>query len=288
MRKVNIESNEKDVLDFVEKLKKDPILEGYEINAWNANNFALFKDEQKNCSKCNGLVSCKNTNQGYMLKPVDNDFVLIPCKYKKEANKKEHENQRIKTLFIPKNILQADLSSYDTSTENRRKIYDYIIKFIQNMKDNIFTKGLYIHGGFATGKTFILGCIANELARNGIESLIIYFPDLVVELKNSIGSSRLEELINYLKSVDVLLLDDLGSENMTPWLRDEVVGPVLNYRLMEEKPVFISSNLNPGEELEEQLATSKSRSDSLKAQRIISRLNGLVQTTELDNSSYKR
>ncbi|MDE7105746.1 MAG: primosomal protein DnaI [Anaeroplasmataceae bacterium] len=288
MRKVNIESNEKDVLNFVEDLKKDPLLEGYDIHAWNANNFALFAEEQRNCSKCNGLAACKNTNQGYMLKPENDDFVLVPCKYKKEANKKENENQRIKTLFIPKNILQADLKDYDTSTENRKKIYEYIVKFIQNMKKNKFTKGLYIHGGFATGKTFILGCIANELARNGLESLIIYFPDLVVELKNSIGSSRLEELINYLKSVDVLLLDDLGSENMTPWLRDEVLGPVLNYRLMEEKPVFISSNLNPGEELEEQLATSKTKSDSLKAQRIISRLNGLVQTIELDNNSYKR
>lgn len=288
MIKVNIESNEKEVLDFVDALKKDPSLQGYDINQWNANDFSLFRDEQKNCNQCNGLSSCKNTNQGYMLKPDGNTFVLVPCTYKKEAQKKENENQKIKTLFVPKNILQANLKEYDTSTEHRKKIYEYIVKFIQNMKNNIFTKGLYIHGGFSTGKTFILGCIANELAENGIESLIIYFPDLVVELKNSIGSSRLEELMNYLKSVDVLLLDDLGSENMTPWLRDEVLGPVLNYRLMEEKPVFISSNLNPGDELEEQLATSKSRSDSLKAQRIISRLNGLVQTIELDNRSYKR
>ena len=117
MRKVNIESNEKDVLNFVEELKKDPLLEGYDIHAWNANNFALFAEEQRNCSKCKGLASCKNTNQGYMLKPEDNDFVLFPCKFKKEANKKENENQKIKTLFVPKNILQADLLAYDTSTE---------------------------------------------------------------------------------------------------------------------------------------------------------------------------
>ncbi|MDE6047364.1 MAG: ATP-binding protein, partial [Anaeroplasmataceae bacterium] len=262
MRKVNIEANEKEALAFVEELKKDPLLEGYDITTWNANDFALYAEEQRNCSKCKGLASCKNTNQGYMLKPEDNNFVLVPCKFKKEASKKETENQKIKTLFISKSILQADLKDFDASTPNRKKIYEYIIKFIHNLQNKTFTKGLYIYGNFATGKTFILGCIANELARNGIESLIIYFPDLVVELKNSIGSSRLEELINYLKSVDVLLLDDLGSENMTPWLRDEVLGPVLNYRLMEEKPVFISSNLNPKtDELIEHLSTSKASSD---------------------------
>ncbi|MCM1131198.1 MAG: ATP-binding protein [Roseburia sp.] len=289
MRKVNIESNEKDVLDFVEQLKKDPLLEGYDINAWNANDFSIFLEEQRTCKICKGLVSCKNINEGYMLKPEENSFVLVPCKYKKEANKKENENQRIKTLTYSKKLLQADLKDYDISTANRRKIYEYIVKFIQNMKENIFTKGLFVFGDIATGKTFILGCIANELARNGIESLNIYFPDLVVDLKNAIGTSRFGELINHLKSVDVLLLDDLGSENMTPWLRDEVLGPVLNYRLMEEKPVFISSNLDPKtDDFVEYLATTKSSSDNLKALRIKSRLEGLVKDVKLDNAKYKR
>lgn len=289
MKKMKIEANEEAVLEFVEELKKDPLLEGYSINSWNANDFALFAEEQRNCKKCKGLASCLNHNIGYVLTLEENSFVLTLCKYKKEAQKKESEDQRIKTLYIPKNILQANLKDFAVSTPNRKKIYEYILKFIQDMKNKTFNKGLYIYGGFATGKTFILGCIANELARNGLESLIIYFPDLVVELKNSIGSSRLEELINYLKSVDVLLLDDLGSENMTPWLRDEVLGPVLNYRLMEEKPVFISSNLDPtAGELTEHLATTKASSDTLKALRIQSRLEGLVVPVELDNASYKR
>ena len=110
----------------------------------------------------------------------------------------------------------------------------------------------------------------------------------MVELKNAIGSDRLEQLMNYLKSVEVLILDDLGSENMTPWLRDEVLGPVLNYRLMEEKPVFISSNLNPAEDLLEHLSITKTSTDSLKGARIKSRLEGLVIPIELDNGKYRR
>ena len=150
-------------------------------------------------------------------------------------------------------------------------------------------KGLYIYGSFATGKTYILGCVANELARNNIESLVIYFPDLVVELKNALGTPRFEELFNYIKSVDVLLLDDFGSENMTNWLRDDVLGPVLNYRLMEEKPVFISSNIDPTTtDLLAHLSITKAKSDELKGMRIKSRLEGLVVPIELDNNRYKR
>ena len=86
-----------------------------------------------------------------------------------------------------------------------------------------------------------------------------------------------------------MLLDDFGSENMTNWLRDDVLGPVLNYRLMEEKPVFISSNIDPTTtDLLAHLSITKAKSDELKGMRIKSRLEGLVVPIELDNNRYKR
>ena len=91
-----------------------------------------------------------------------------------------------------------------------------------------------------------------------------------------------------LKDVDVLMLDDLGSENMTSWLRDEILGPVINYRLMENKPVFISSNIKPGD-LEEHLAIDKAKENVLKARRIISRLNDMVDCIDMsDSEKYRR
>ncbi|MDE5565376.1 MAG: ATP-binding protein, partial [Anaeroplasmataceae bacterium] len=254
------------------------------------NDFAIYIDEVNNCKKCKGLKSCLNSNEGYCSKIENEAFVLAPCKYKKEAIKQSKKDHLIGTLFVSKHILNATFDQYEVSTPNRIKIYDYIQNFIQALENHQYAKGLYIYGGFATGKTFILGCIANELAQHHIQSLVIYFPDLVVELKNAMGdSTRFEELMNYLKSVDVLMLDDLGSENMTSWLRDEVLGPVLNYRLMEEKPVFISSNIDPTtDQLVNHLSITRSPQDSLKGSRIQSRLEGLVNTIELENASYKR
>ncbi len=289
MKKINISGNEEASLDFIDKLQNHPLLADYVIDIYNANEFSIYLEETLHCNSCKGLENCRNFNSGYRTKIVSDSFVLVPCKYKKENILKAKEKSHIKTLFVSKSILNANLENMDVSTENRKKVYDFIVKFIQNMRQDIFTKGLYIYGGFSIGKTYILGCIANELAKYNIESLIIYFPDLVVELKNSIGSSRLEELINYLKSVDVLLLDDLGSENMTPWLRDEILGSVLNFRLMEEKPIFITSNIDPTtDDLLNHLSITRVPSETLKAMRIKSRLEGLVVPIELDNKSYKR
>lgn len=279
----------KDNNDFIEQLKKDPLLKDYDINVNNASDFALALEEHNRCKECAGLAFCKNDNEGHCYKYDNNQFVYEQCRYRKEHLAKLQEGKLIKTLFVSKKILEADLANLDINTPNRKKIYEYVIKFINNVKNGTFSKGLYIYGSFATGKTYILGCLANELARNNIESLVIYFPDLVVELKNALGTPRFEELLNYLKSVDVLLLDDLGSENMTNWLRDDVLGPVLNYRLMEEKPVFISSNIDPTNgDLLAHLSISKAKSDELKGMRIKSRLEGLVVPVELDNNCYRR
>ena len=163
-----------------------------------------------------------------------------------------------------------------------------ITKFLNDLDSGAKVKGLYLYGDFAVGKTYTLAVIANELSKKDKSSLLIYFPDLVIELKNSIGTDKFQELINMLKDVDVLMLDDLGSENMTSWLRDEILGPVINYRLMENKPLFISSNIKPGE-LEDHLAIDKSRENVMKAKRIISRLNDMVNAIDMsDSDKYTR
>ena len=287
MIKLQKEANESNT--FVDELKRNPLLKDYEIDVNNACDFANHLEELHNCQNCKAIHECKNLNEGHLYKYQDGEFIYQPCKYLKDQLAKIHEDNLIKTLFISKKVLEADLANFDINTPNRKKIYEYILKFITSIKNKEFSKGLYLYGNFSTGKTYILGCLANELARNNIESLVIYFPDLVVELKNAMGTPRFEELFNYLKCVDVLLLDDLGSENMTNWLRDDVLGPVLNYRLMAEKPVFISSNIDPTtNDLLAHLSITKAKSDELKGMRIKSRLEGLVVPIELDNNRYRR
>lgn len=288
MMKIDIKSDLNALDEYINEMQKHPLLQDVVVDVNNVNDYALFIEEHNNCIKCSGLKSCCNTTAGFTSIIENGSVVAKPCKYKKDEYLKAKEGKLIRTLFVSKSILNADLVNFNVNTENRKKIYQYLVNFIDKTKNNVFEKGLYIYGGFSTGKTFILGCIANELARNNIESLIIYFPDLVVELKNSIGTPRFEELINYLKSVDVLMLDDFGSENMTNWLRDEILGPVINYRLMEEKPLFISSNVTPDNQLLNHVSITKSPSEVIKGNRIISRIEGLTRPIELDNLSYKR
>ena len=289
MNKIEINANaDKNMVnDFIKEIQKE--FPEHEINDQNVIEFSLLLESNRRCVKCKGLDFCENENKGYKLIFDEDTFKYTPCRYLADKNKKNKNKSLIKTLYLPTKILEAKIEDYDVNTESRKKIFSRINTFITATRNNEFSKGLYLFGSFSIGKTYTLACIANELARNNIESLLIYFPDLVTDLKNAISdNNRYQSLINMLKSVPVLMLDDLGSENMTPWIRDEILGPVINYRVLENKPVFISSNIKPGD-LKEHFAIDKSPASMMKAERIISRLTALVDGINMDDSNkYKR
>lgn len=280
MRKIEIEFDAKAVDEYVLKLKEK--LPQYDINVNNANDFEILLHERENCINCKGLNCCLNGNKGLYTVFNDGKFSLVDCEYKKEARNESLKDSLIKTLYLPKKILEANIKDYYTNSESRKKIYTAIVNFVTNYDSNSMNKGLYLFGNFSVGKTYTLACLANELARKNISCLLIYFPDLVSDLKNAIGTTRFESLINMLKTVDVLMLDDLGSENMTPWLRDEIIGPIINYRLLEGKTLFISSNIPPIE-LVNHFSIDKAPQNRIKGERIVSRLKDLVTSISMDD-----
>lgn len=285
MKKITNEYDSKIVDDFIESLQSR--LPQYHIDVNNANDFEILLNERENCSNCRGINDCKNEHRGYYTTVLNDNFSLTECDYKKELRKENLKDSLIKTLYLPKKILEADIMDYYVNSESRKKIYASMTNYITNYNRNTLNKGLYLFGNFSVGKTYTLACLANELARNNISCLLIYFPDLVADLKNAIGSPRYEALINMLKSVDVLMLDDLGSENMTPWLRDEVIGPIINYRLLEGKSIFISSNITPGD-LVNHFAIDKAPQSRIKGERIVSRLKDLVTSICMDDCNVIR
>jgi len=283
MKKINVDYNPQVIEDYINDIQKK--LPNYEVNINNCNDFQIMLDNKEACINCKSLKTCPNENPGHYLSFIDGDFSLVECKLKKEDKMLKSKSSLIKALYMPLSVLDAKLESFDTNSESRRKIYQFTLDFIRNFKDGKNPKGLYLNGTFSIGKTYTLACIANELSKNNISSLLIYFPDLVVDLKSAMGSNRFDELLNMLKSIDVLMLDDVGSENMTPWLRDEVLGPIINYRALEHKPVFFSSNLK-GKEYKDFLAFD---GNITKSERIFSRIQAVCITISMDDGNkYQR
>lgn len=184
---------------------------------------------------------------------------------------------RVRTINMPKSIRRARIEDYDQT--KRQDVLMAALAFIDAYQEQPqeFHKGMYLQGKFGVGKTFLLAAIANELAANGFKSTLVHFPSFAVEIKSAIGENNTKQLIDEIKKAPVLMLDDIGAEQLSSWLRDDVLGVILQYRMQEELPTFFSSNLAMAQ-LESEYLTVNNRGEAepVKARRIMERIRFLA------------
>ena len=89
-----------------------------------------------------------------------------------------------------------------------------------------------------------------------------------------------------MKNTPLLLLDDIGAEYLTSWGRDEVIEPILQYRMDQGLPTFFTSNFTVSE-LEKHFATTSNNIDKVKARRIIERIKQLSIEVELVSKNLR-
>ena len=141
-------------------------------------------------------------------------------------------------------------------------------------------KGLYIHGPFGTGKTFILMRMAKELAKKNHKIIFAYYPDLVRHIKQLISTNGVEAMVQKLKKIEILILDDVGGETNSAFIRDEILTPILQYRMEAKKPVFMTSNFN-FDELRTHFMETRDEKDMVKSDRIMERIRFMMRDIEL-------
>ena len=129
----------------------------------------------------------------------------------------------------------------------------------------------------------MIAALFNDLAKDGYESSIIFWPEFLRQAFYDDFKSKYEQI----KRVPLLLIDDIGAENITAWNRDEILCPLLQYRMDEKLTTFFTSNLTL-EELEEHLAVSKSGVESVKAGRIIARIKQLTESKEMISKNLRK
>lgn len=235
----------------------------------------------KNCKNCKGLTNCKNANIGYVFYPeLYNDkieFYYKPCKFmKEEINKQNNKVTR------EKEIDNASMKDLDINDKARVKVIKWITKFINNYDNTKKNKGLYLHGSFGCGKTYIISAVFNELKKMGYKTEIVYFPTLLRDLKSNFD--ELESTINYLENVDLLLIDDIGAEKVSEWSRDEILGTILQTRMNDYKTTFFTSNYTI-DELEKRLAKDDNK---IAANRVIERIKILTDDIEIQEGENRR
>ncbi len=250
--------------------------------------------EYNNCLSCPGLAACQNKITGYAKLPQINgeglEFVYKPCKYKKKNDAKEKLYNNVMLYNVPKEIKEASFKKIYKTDKKRYNTILWLTEFVKKYKEDVHQKGLYLCGNFGCGKTYLIAATFNELAKEGVKSAIVFWPEFLNSLKASFNSeikSEFKNKYNQVKKAPLLLIDDLGAESVTPWARDEILCPLLQYRMDEKLPTFFTSNLNL-ETLEKHLAITSKGDEIIKAGRIISRIKQLTEYQELISKNLRK
>ncbi len=267
--------------EFYEYIKSLPIEE--EVLIKYTSNLQDAFIERKNCHYCRGLNYCKNRVTGYCYTPQKDNkmitFSYVACKHEQKRLKDDAYKENLELFDMPEEIQNATLKDVYTDDKARIPIIRYFKEFMEEYQKGNKPKGLYLTGSFGSGKTYLIAALLNEMAKKKVPSALVYYPEFLRSLKSSFQTDY-NERFDYIKKAPLLLLDDIGAENESAWSRDEVLGPILQYRMQNHLPTFFTSNLTL-KELETTFATTSSGVDKVKARRIIERMKQLTNTMEL-------
>jgi DNA replication protein DnaC len=105
---------------------------------------------------------------------------------------------------------------------------------------------LLIQGSYGCGKTHLAAAIANGCLSKGIPVLFVNVPDLLDYLRgayNPNAEETYDERFNEVRDAAILILDDLGTQNATPWAEEKLY-QIFNTRYVHKYPTVITTNLD--------------------------------------------
>jgi DNA replication protein DnaC len=111
-------------------------------------------------------------------------------------------------------------------------------------------ENLLLVGATGTGKTGLAICILKARLEQGLPSLFVSVPDLLDKIRATFdGRGNYDQLMEAVKAVDLLALDDLGAHHATDWAREKLF-QIIGHRHDWLLPTVITSD-RPLAELQE-------------------------------------
>ena len=207
---------------------------------------AIQDDDQEICPICQGVGFVRlNVPVGHPLFGK-----ALPCTCRREAT---HE-KRLARLRDTSNLRRLQRMSFENFEVAGHEAIEVTFS-LQNALDTAreFAESpsgwLLFQGPYGCGKTHLAVAIANCRIAASKAALFVVVPDLLDYLRAAYAPTSpvtYDERFEQVRSVELLILDDLGTQNTTSWAAEKLY-QILNYRYNAELPTVITSNQRIGD-----------------------------------------
>ena len=238
------------------------------------------------------LVECRKVKEGdasYIAKGYEPILTMnegyADVTYKETRQLKEQQEQqaiakRINLVSLPQSYRKITFADIALDDVARVDTFESLVDFVADYPSPD-QEGLYIYGDMGVGKSFMLAAIAYELFETKkVVTTIIHYPSFTIFVKNGIKDGSVKEQIDAVKQAEVLVLDDIGAEQFSSWIRDDVLQVILQHRMIEELPTFFTSNYSFAD-LEAKLSNGRQGDETWQAKRVMERIRFLAKEVHL-------
>lgn len=247
---------------------------GCEIDADNPPKFCegdaeMFLRNRALCKRCPGLEHCReNGYAAHFILTQDRSHARIALE-SCTLHRQYHAEREIERLFsesaIPPGLRMCRMENFVTTG---------LSKDIARAKSKAVAaaetgNSLVLAGTVGTGKTHLASAIAQEALTQGRSAFFISAIGYLLHLKSTFEKRQTEryiDMIDHVKQVDCLVIDDLGAENPTSWAVEQLYD-ILNARLERQKQTIVTTNFRDVRDLARHMEASPQA-----AARIASRL----------------
>lgn len=204
-----------------------------------------FFSPEYECKKCND-TGYLNENSSIMCTCLKQKLINVQYNksniYNLEKDSFENFNDNLLSDKPDENKYNSNISPRD----NINNIKDLAIRFIENF-DDPNEKNLLFTGNTGLGKTFLSNCIANEILKKGKTVLYQTAPIMLDAIIDYRFGKTDGFVYNNILNADLLIIDDLGTENLNNLKFTELFN-VINTRILNQNnhitKTIISTNLS--------------------------------------------
>lgn len=177
---------------------------------------------------------------------------------------------------IGKRFKKRRFETFEVTNRNKAA-YEMCKHFCDTFKAD--STGILLTGGYGTGKTHLAAAIINEMIKQNIVGAFVVVADLMRLIRRSFDEKEnvdLQKVFDTVKKSELLVLDDLGAEKSSDWVREQLF-ILINARYENMLPTVITTNKKL-EELAE---------NNVLGQRIASRIAEMTDGVMINVDDYR-